>query len=445
MMRSLIIVLMFVAAAITAADNIDSGSSDLEIVEVFRAETPEELEAALTDGYPMPWLEEILSDESIPEEDRYWLDCRVRAAIARDLSLFFDRDGNPVHIECDYMHPGEDYWREHFIVNLPGESYRFDSPDMPTGITDQPGYIVNLFGERVGDIALSRSRIWLARDASVGIGICDYSWDGRRANSACFLYPDGSFIEKEIDPIFVQFALSEDGSIAVYYSASAHDYDSPERMLYAFDSNGELIFHRLMPTGPMSGSATPAISPDNTIIAAPIAGSMVWLLDAGTGEKLFQWGGLSSEGPERYAIGHHLTFSQNSRYLCASGGDAVILDCENGEVVMRVSRSMGHFEDNPPYTDETLTLARTDNTASLLGCVRRIRLHDGTPFIKISFESEVYNISGALDLLLDDSYPYPSPNGIFLLLDNYDSHYFDGPYSGDTATPLTIFRMREVQ
>ena len=444
-MRSLIMVLMFITVAITAADNTDSGSSSLEIVEIFRAETPEELEAALTDGYPMPWLEEILNDESIPEEDRYWLDCRVRAAIARDLSLFYDRDGNPVYIECDYMHPGEDYWREHFIVNLPGESYRYDSPDMPTGITDQPGYIVNLYGEKVGDIALSRSRIWLARDASVGIAICDYIAEGRRAKSACFLYPDGSFIEKEIDPIFVQFALSEDGSIAVYYSASPHDYGSPERMLYAFDSDGELIFQRLMPTGPMSGSATPAVSPDNRFIAAPIAGSMVWLLDAGTGEKLFQWGGLSSEGPERYPIGHHLTFSQNSRYLCASGGDAVILDCENGEVVMRVSRSMGHFEDNPPYTDETLTLARTDNRASILGCVRRIRHHDETPISRLSFQTEIYDYSGDMNVLFEDDCPYFSPNGIILLVDNYDSHYFSSSYSGNVSTPLRILDMREVQ
>jgi len=64
-------------------------ASNIEVVEVFRAETPEELEVSLTDGYPMPWLEEILNNESIPEEDRYWLDCRVRAVIAQDLHLFF--------------------------------------------------------------------------------------------------------------------------------------------------------------------------------------------------------------------------------------------------------------------------------------------------------------------------------------------------------------------
>lgn len=419
-------------------------TSDIEIVEIFRAETAEELEAALTDGYPMPWLEEILNNESIPEEDRYWLDCRVRAVIARDLSLFYNRDGNPVHIEADYMHPGEDYWREHFIVNLPGESYSYDSPDMPTGITDQPGYIVNLYGEKVGDIALSRCRIWLARDASVGIGICDFNSDRTTANSACFLYPDGSFIEREIDPTFVQYALSDNGSIAVYYSASKHSPDSQERMLYAFNSNGDMIFQRLMPTAPMSGSATPTVSSNNRFIAVPVGGSVVWLLDASTGEKLYQWGG-SSEDTESYMIGHHLTFSQNGQYLCASGGAAVILDCESGEVVMQVPSSMGHLDGNPPYTDETLTHARTDNAASILGCVRRIRLHDGTPFIKISFESEIYDCSGAVDLVFDDSYPYPSPNGNLIMMDHYDSHYFDGPYGGDSSTPLSVLFLRQVQ
>ncbi|MBD3277164.1 MAG: hypothetical protein GF388_02595, partial [Candidatus Aegiribacteria sp.] len=62
--------------------------SDVEVVELLRVETADELEYQLTDGYPMPWLEEILNDESIPEEDRYWLDCRMRAAIAQDLHLF---------------------------------------------------------------------------------------------------------------------------------------------------------------------------------------------------------------------------------------------------------------------------------------------------------------------------------------------------------------------
>jgi len=170
--------------------------SSIEVNEVFRAETVEELEASLTDGYPMPWLAEILNDESIPEEDRYWLDCRVRAAIARDLHMFYDRDGNPVHIDADYMHPGEDYWREHLIVNPPGVEFMYDSPNQSSDLpymetTSQPGYILNLYGEKVGDIAITRDRVWLARDASVGITRTGHSSGGSTLDHACFLYPDG--------------------------------------------------------------------------------------------------------------------------------------------------------------------------------------------------------------------------------------------------------------
>ncbi|MFO8184256.1 MAG: hypothetical protein R6U39_08790, partial [Candidatus Aegiribacteria sp.] len=96
-------------------------NSNVEVIELLRIESPEELEAELTDGYPMPWLEEILNDESIPEEDRYWLDCRIRAHIARHLHRFYDRNGNPVEIEAEWISPGEHYWQEHMMVNPVGE------------------------------------------------------------------------------------------------------------------------------------------------------------------------------------------------------------------------------------------------------------------------------------------------------------------------------------
>lgn len=84
-------------------------AKNIEVIEIFRAETTEELEASITNGYPMPWLEEILNDESIHEEDRYWLDCRVRAIIAIDLHTFFDIEGNPITFEADWIMPGEHY------------------------------------------------------------------------------------------------------------------------------------------------------------------------------------------------------------------------------------------------------------------------------------------------------------------------------------------------
>ena len=176
-----------------------SDSSGIDVIEVFRAETPGELEASLSDGYPMPWLEEILNDGSIPEEDRYWLDCRVRAVIAQDLHLFFDREGNPVHVEADWIRPGEDYWRENFIVNPVGEPFQYDSPDMPTNVVSEPGYVVNRFGETIGQLAMAEDKIRLSRDGSIGVTGSDLSRNDPdypvTYDNACILYADGSFME----------------------------------------------------------------------------------------------------------------------------------------------------------------------------------------------------------------------------------------------------------
>ena len=57
--------------------------AEIEVAELFPGRTLEELEAALVDGYPMPWLAEVLADSTIPEDDRYWLDCRMRAVTPR--------------------------------------------------------------------------------------------------------------------------------------------------------------------------------------------------------------------------------------------------------------------------------------------------------------------------------------------------------------------------
>jgi hypothetical protein len=46
-------------------------------------ESPDELIGLLSTGYPPEPLRAILEDESIPEEDHYWLDCRMRGFIAK--------------------------------------------------------------------------------------------------------------------------------------------------------------------------------------------------------------------------------------------------------------------------------------------------------------------------------------------------------------------------
>ncbi len=425
--------------------------SNIEVVEIFRAETPQELEAALTDGYPMPWLEEILNDESIPEEDRYWLDCRVRAAIARDLNLFYDRDGNPIHIECDYMHPGEDYWREHFIVNPPGESFRYDEPDRPANIPyaeyeASPGYIVDLYGETVGEIAITRDRVWLSRDASVGIyRTGSHHGGGMYYDHACLLYPDGSFREQEIDGIFVQYALSQDGNVAVFYSMQQHNPDSQEHMLYAFDREGNLIFQRLMPIGPESGSATPAISPDSRYIAAPLRGGEVWLLDGENGDVLQTWGGGGQENRENFVYGQGLVFSPDSRYLCAGG--CTVLDCLTGEVTLRVINDEPCIYTADGKFEKGRNTTRASNGADLISNIYWTYLSTDRdePNIYSSWV-EIMNSDGTL--LFNESCdwkPYLSPNGCFLLGDSYDSRFFGGEGSSASSTPFEVILIEEVE
>ena len=419
---------------------------NFEVTELFRAETIEDLEASLTDGYPMPWLEEILKDTTIPWEDRYWLDCRVRAAMVRDLHLFYDKNGSTVSIEYDYLHPGEDYWRENFIINPPGESYWYDSPDLPTRIADQPGYIMNLYGEKVGDIAMTRCRVWLSRDASAAITTTGIEPGGYRADNACFLYPDGSFIEREIDGIFVQFALSESGNVAVFYSADEHTPDSHEWMLYAFDSSGDLIFQRLMPSSPTSGPAKPAISPDDSYIAVSLYGAEVWLLDAHTGEVLQTWGGGGQENRENWVWGSQLYFTPDSRYLCTDGGN--ILDCETGQDIFQLPETPSQIH----TTETTYSTGRnTFNASSGANLVSNLywtclRSNRGRAPNVDTYTVEIRNHSG--ELLYSEPCnwrPYLSPNGVFLLGENYDSGFFGGERYLPPSTPFSVMRIGEVR
>lgn len=424
--------------------------ANIQVTELFRAETPEELEAALEDGYPMPWLAEVLADSTIPEEDRYWLDCRMRAAIARDLNLFFDRDGERVLIECDYMHPGESYWREHFIVNPPGESFRYDSDNRPADVPymemeAQPGYIVNLYGERVGDIAITRDRVWLSRDASVGI-FRTGNTDGIGYNRACFLYPDGSFREQSIDLVFVQYALSQDGNVAVFCSYSQHDraqidQEKWEWMVYAFDHTGDLIFEKLVPYDPLSGSATPAISPDSRYIAIPFGTGAVWLLDARTGDVIHTWGGT----PDNMVSGSNLYFTQDSRYLCAGG--VMVFDCESGERILKVGTS-------EPYTQTSDGfLERGRNTCMASNGARLVSNIFWTNFRPIEFAPDVYTPTVELrdqnaNLLYSEPcewLPFMSPDGAFLFGERYNSLFFGGSASAASSTPLAVMRLLEVE
>ena len=300
-MRSLMMVLTIFAVTEVFAGTLDEilesvaegthqteATAEVEVIELFRAENTEELEAALTDGYPMPWLEEILNDESIPEEDRYWLDCRVRAHMAKYLHIFCDREGNQVEVEAEWISPGEHYWQEHLMVNPVGEDYSIATvPDNLPKFTGEPGTIMNLYGEQSGVMALTQRGIIMSRDGSIAVlktGRGDPMHSGA-PNYACLLYSDGSFREIEINLVdsYEHINVSWDGELVVVCCKNT-DQENPNGYLQAFDKEGNTLY-----TSEIGGtaSARPAISPNNKYIAVPLLSPIprsIVILDARTGE-----------------------------------------------------------------------------------------------------------------------------------------------------------------
>ncbi|HOD19004.1 MAG TPA: hypothetical protein PLV86_04485 [Candidatus Fermentibacter daniensis] len=269
-------------------------SGDFSVVELFRAETPEELEAAVANGYPMPWLAEVLSDESIPEEDRYWIDCRMRAAIAQDLHLFFDRRGNPVRVSAAYIGPGEDYWREHLMVSPVGAR---DLPEenRPTRSIGGRGYILDVYGDRVGALAEARGSVSLDRDASfAAIPSGGSSMFSYQEPFACFMYPDGSFREEPFGYVAVFDAtVGPNGEMVVFrcHTHAGYGFDpvtneplyGPNGDAYIFDSRGNLL-QRVTPPSLFSGSKVAQISADGRYICSFLCTGELFLIDCEDGE-----------------------------------------------------------------------------------------------------------------------------------------------------------------
>ncbi|PIE52110.1 hypothetical protein CSA37_08325, partial [Candidatus Fermentibacteria bacterium] len=51
-----------------------STQSELDQYTLVSVNSSDELEDLLSNGYPTPELQAVLENESIPQEDRYWLD-----------------------------------------------------------------------------------------------------------------------------------------------------------------------------------------------------------------------------------------------------------------------------------------------------------------------------------------------------------------------------------
>lgn len=430
------------AVVLLAASSVaQTGTSPLTVEEVFSVETPEELENCLIDGYPMPWLAEILSDETIPEEDRYWLDCRMRAVIARELHTFYGRDGQPLHVDAlGGIRNGEAYWREVFIVE-PGFKepavWVVDYTEPPYYFLRTPGYLVNHFGERLGEIATTDLMIHLSREGSVGVYTGYHAAHVQNPSRTFFLNSQSEVREVIIGPALSgmrSICMAEDGSIALAAcrgtgitwsrnrDVASLGLDYPERdgvMLHVFTGTGDLLYGKLMPEGPTDIQ----ISPDSRYIAYA-AGENTYLLNASTGDILFTWERRGGCDP---------SFTRNSRYLClpAVGGGA-IYNCETGDEAFLMP-------DYPyPYSRMYHLDLSANNDLSIVAGVRKNRID--TANIRYYHDLFLNNTLIRSEEIRGYRCQEVSPNGHFIDRQHYSP--FIGNLWDGVAVPYTVLRVR---
>lgn len=308
-----------------------TGSSSPEAHEIFSIETFEDLESILIGGYPIPWVAEILEDNTIPEEDRYWLDCRIRAIIAQNLHTFFNREGEPIQVDADWIRYGEDYWQEHFIVNPPGEFSRgeynqitltFDSePDPATGLWGENGFVYSQFGEKTGELVLCEEWMQLSRDGSIGL-LIHIGSQRRTTYGPVFLYfvcSDGTFHMNPEELWIYDYALSQSGNFALLVQRKENEPDPIEM----FDRIGNLIWEQ-------EATATMyqriSISPNSELCLIPSSQSnplkhYIQVLDTANGNELTIYNEYPIFSPdgEILCIGSSCVSSDNSTEICSLG------------------------------------------------------------------------------------------------------------------------------
>lgn len=292
---------------------------EYEVVELFRAESIEELEASLTDGYPYPWLEETLRDESIPWDDRYWLDRRMRAAIAQTLYRFYDAENSPVQIEADNMSLGEYYWREHMIVDPAGMNVP-EGAERPVYNTSRfhgfdIGLIYNSFGRIVGNLAMPYGT--LSRDASIGVlattqeGIGMEDYDDQYY--ALLQYPDGSFREIALEGIGrYQGTVSQDGSTIAFFRHGS-EHHGVESYIDILDRQGNLVDR--ISSDVYFSPFLPSLSFDGHYAFLKVDGGHTALIDCWQKEVIHVTGETGTDRSTTWT-----SFSPDGEYFCVGGG-----------------------------------------------------------------------------------------------------------------------------
>ena len=296
--------------------------ADIEVTELFRAETPAELEAALVDGYPMPWLAEVLADSSIPEEDRYWLDCRMRAAIAIDLQTFFDEDGDPRVYDADWIMPGEHYWRETFVLSPDGDQLVTHPVETGGELRGEIGRLVDCHGELIGETALTARGFVSSRDGSIWVSsLCRVNGDYRLV----LLYSDGSYFVSPVEMEYGLCGVSQSGDYVVLAAWGDNGSDRPEGIqsrVILMNKNGSIIWETELEMIPVGNSA-PVISPNDDYCAVITQASsiedrldlLLQVFDMGTGLEAWRL-----ENP----YNHSSYFSSDGQLLTLPGNRRII-------------------------------------------------------------------------------------------------------------------------
>lgn len=302
--------------------------------------SPEELESLLAGGYPTPEIRATLEDASIPEEDRYWLDCRMRSLIAQMLHRFYDREGNVIEVEAEWITPGEKYWQEVMVVPLPvvredspssddesggvlfaqhlGDTrYRAEGPTVAVHIPT--GHLINLYGEQVGQLAIASQRPSCSRDASITV---QRTGTGRNFSITstgsslffCFLYPDGSYREVDVPAMYPwafnngHSVVSQDGSISAWHIFSPREPRQSYILVYDMWGNPLESYELPQSFRPTLDGIT--ISGDNNFIACSASGPHgAGIIDRRTGD--IWWFDRGADWPP--------VFSENSRFCMMLG------------------------------------------------------------------------------------------------------------------------------
>ena len=406
---------------------------EFEVIELFRAETIEELEASLTDGYPFAWLEETLKDESIPWEDRYWLDCRMRAAISQNLHVFYDTENNPVYVDADAIFPGEYYWQELMIVDPGGHSIPMildlegrrisdneGRPVLPRVNSVDIGLLYNPFGRKVGDLALAFNGMSLSRDASIGVYVTGQTGEFP-SNSyqyyACLLYPDGSFREIPFDRMGeYSGTVSGDGNILVFFKTGT-SLDG-ESYVEIMDRDGNFL-NRLPVIFDFANVSKPSISFDGRYASCwyreESSGGHSAVIDV-TNSNIE----LVTEHTGTDVNSVYCSFSPDGNYACIGGfSKGRIIDLTNG---MEYIYPETAYRDGS--SDGTRVSCSNSRIVTALSTLRSKRDAESSLEFRVYVgDSEIFSVTLDSEYFCGRLSPEVSPNGHFLYINASPDFY----------------------